>query len=250
MTLLSIIQDMCDELALDRPMTVVGNNDQLTREMLGSLNAAGRMLSHEADPSWAGLTRFATFTSVAGELQGALTTFAPDYGFTISDTLWDGDSAWPTTSAITPQMWAWMQIRGGIAPYGNTRILVDPATNKLSLYVNPAPAAGNTYTFEYISKMWVISPNTNPVTQMNTFNGFQTDNDTVFYDEDMLKAQAIWRFKRTKGIEDWQIWKIDADSYKDTIKTQEIGTPSFYIGGRYGYHLVNYNNVQDGNYPA
>lgn len=250
MTLLSIIQSMADTLALERPMSVVGSSDGIAREMLGALNDAGRAMARENDPAFAGLTRFASFVSTDTFFQADLKDIAPDYGFMVNDTLWDVNSVWPTDGAITPQQWGLLKVRGGFAPYGKFRILVNPDTNNLALYVDPAPAAGNTCTFEYISSMWVISPTLNPSTSLYTWSSFQSDNDNTFFDEEALKQQAVWRFKRVKGIEDWPAWKADADAYMSTVKTQEVGTSSFYVGTRGGIHLLNYMNIQDGNYPS
>lgn len=250
MTLLTIIQGMCDSMALDRPVTVIGNADGITREMLGALNDAGNEIKTENDPPFAGLTRFATFTSTATEYQADLVTIAPDYGFMVNDTLWNTSSAFPVGQSITPQEWAFLQVRGGIAPYGNMRILVNPATGRLAVYVQPAPSAGMTFTFEYISKMWVTSTTLNASTSLYTWDSFQTDNDTTFFNEQMLKLEAIWRFKLTKGSDDWQVWKGRANAYTSTIKTQEVGTPSFYVGTYRGTKLIDLDNIQDGNYPS
>ena len=249
MTLLTIVQGMCDSLALDRPANVIGNADGITREMLGALNDAGNEMATENDPPFAGLTRFGTFTSVASEMQGALSTIAPDFGYLINDTLWDTSNAWPTEGAITPQQWALLVARGGVAPYGKFRMLINPATNKMSIYVYPIPGAGETFTFEYVSKNWVLSP-TPQTSGIFTWTSFQTDNDTVFYNEQALKLQAIWRFRMTKGADDWQMWKQRADDFTSGVKTQEVGTSSFRINGWRGIHLVDLSNIQDGNFPG
>lgn len=70
-TLLQIIQDTCDELALDRPTAVMSSNDKQVRQMLALLNRLGRDLVKQYE--WQRLDKEALITTVQYTYTGTLT---------------------------------------------------------------------------------------------------------------------------------------------------------------------------------
>lgn len=70
-TLLQIIQDTCDELALDRPTAVISSNDKQVRQMLALLNRLGRDLVKQYE--WQRLDKEALLTTVQYTYTGTLT---------------------------------------------------------------------------------------------------------------------------------------------------------------------------------
>jgi hypothetical protein len=70
-TLLQIIQDTCDELALDRPTAVISSNDKQVRQMLALLNRLGRDLVKQYE--WQRLDKEALITTVQYTYTGTLT---------------------------------------------------------------------------------------------------------------------------------------------------------------------------------
>jgi len=46
-TLLTIIQNVSDEVGIERPTSVIGTSDQTVRQLLALSNRAGKMLARE-----------------------------------------------------------------------------------------------------------------------------------------------------------------------------------------------------------
>lgn len=70
-TLLQLIQDTCDELALDRPQVVVSSNDKQVRQMLALLNRLGRDIVKQFE--WQRLNKEALLTTVQYTYTGTTT---------------------------------------------------------------------------------------------------------------------------------------------------------------------------------
>jgi len=70
-TLLQLIQDTCDELALDRPQVVVSSNDRQVRQMLALLNRLGRDIVKQYE--WQRLNKEALITTVQYTYTGTTT---------------------------------------------------------------------------------------------------------------------------------------------------------------------------------
>ena len=70
-TLLQIIQDTCDELALDRPTVVISSTDKQVRQMLALLNRLGRDITKQFE--WQRLDKEALITAVQYTYTGTTT---------------------------------------------------------------------------------------------------------------------------------------------------------------------------------
>lgn len=187
MTLLSIIQNVCDEVVLPRPSVVAAATDDSTRQLLQLLNRTGQLLARKY--RFQAITIEGHFVTVAAESQGLLATVAgADFDRFVNDTFFDRTRKWqiggPLTSkqyqqrkgTITSSPWSFIRIKGNY------------------LLMTPTPSAGNSIYFEYVSKNWCQSAAS--VGQ----DEFLADTDTGIVDERLLELGTIWRWRKNKGF--------------------------------------------------
>lgn len=225
MTLLSIIQDAAVNIGLSKPSSVVGNTEQQVIELLGALNSEGKFLVRDTPPL-PQLQKQASFTTLAVEMQGSLVSMAPDFGYSVRNTLWDRSKTWPLTGPLSAQEWQYAKARLVSGPFYQYRIMINPTTNLNSLYLYPVPPAGETFYFEYVSKHFVASSD-----MATTYAEFgASDNDVGLIDEYLLQLGVEWRWLRTKGFDSWTQRKKDYDMYRGSVKGQDGGSTAFTVG--------------------
>lgn len=186
MSALTIIQRVCQRLALALPPAAVTSTDQQTLQLLALLNEEGEELS-ERYP-WQALNAEATFTSVATESQGALSTLASGFKYVINDTMWNRTGTRPVFGPLSPQGWQQRKSSSVTGPYSEYRIVGN------ALKFIPVPAAGLTVAFEYHSKNWVT------LAAGGTASAIAADADTALLDEQIMTMGLVWRFKHAKGF--------------------------------------------------
>lgn len=186
MTLLAIVQDACDVVGVPRPVTATGSTDTKVRQLVTLASVEGRNLAMRHP--WQTLTKEATWTSVAAEDQGEIATIAPGYRRMISETAWDRDEQSRIAGPLTPQVWQRLKASVVSGPYYRFRV------QQGRLYLNPAPSAGHTMAFEYITENWCESSAGAGQTR------FVNDEDTALVPEHLIMLGAVWRFKQGKGF--------------------------------------------------
>jgi hypothetical protein len=185
MSLLTIITDAEQGAAtlcgLPSPTTVIGSTDPNVPLLLRLANQEGRELARRHD--WQALTVDYTVTTLAAELQTALPS---DYDRlpVMGVELWNRTTGQPYTGPTGLRTWG--RIKGlGITSGspGWWRLLGG------ALYITPAPTAGQTLAFPYISKNWVSSSK----------DHFTLDADTTLIPERLITLGIVWRYKANKG---------------------------------------------------
>jgi hypothetical protein len=196
-TLLTICQDAASQLGLRQPSAVVGSNDLTSQIMLRLANQAGKELARYHD--WNALTVEHTFTTIAAVVQ---TSGLPsDY-----DRMLYNPEIWNRTLALryagpTPQrVWQRLQIgvAAGVAGYWRLK--------GGALNIHPAPTAGQTVAFEYITKNWCESSDGDGQAL------FMADTDVPLIPEDLFALEIVWRFRASRGFA----------AYAEDLKTCEI----------------------------
>lgn len=187
MSLLSIVQDAADELGIPRPATVMTNTSLEVRRLLRLSNKGGRSLAQRDNFPWEELIREATHTTLAAEEQGLLAAIAPGFRFIVNDTLWDRTLQRGVPGPLTPQRWQAWKASAVAGPWPCFRI------KQKKLFLLPAPAAGRTLAFEYMSNLWCQSAGGTGQT------AWTLDTDTGVFDEELLTLDVVWRFKRSVG---------------------------------------------------
>ena len=216
-TLLSIVQGFCGRTNISVPTSVIGSTDPQIVQVQRLLEEEGVDLATRAD--WQELTQQGTFVSVASEEQGLIATIADDgYRSIKNETFWDRSSSLPVLGPLSAKEWQtlkavantgpryWYRIRGG------------------QLLMNPAPAAGLNFFFEYVSKNWILS-NDGTTTQAR----FANDADDVLLDYDLLTMGLRWRWKKEKGFEyaeDFRTYETQVDK----AMARDGGKPTLQMG--------------------
>lgn len=211
MSLISICQDAASELGLRQPATIVGSTD-LTAQILYRLaNASGKQLARYHD--WQALTVEQTFTTLAQtEQTDALDP--DDFDRMIYNAeVWNRSTDTRFTGP-TPQR-VWQRLQTGIGISGATgwwRI----KNSQLNVY--PAPSAGETLAFEYISKRWARSSGGTEQEK------FLADTDTTVLDEDLITLEMIWRFRQSRGFPQYAEDMATCEREKEKAAARDRGT--------------------------
>lgn len=192
MSLLTVVQDACGEVGASIPTAVVGTNDTIVQQMFRLAKREGLMLSTGSSVNlsydWTVLQTEATWTTTATESQGALTTLAPGFRHMIDETIFDRTLQRATPGPLSPALWQWRKAATASGPYSEYRIRGG------TLYMVPAPSAGHTAAFEYLSSYWCADASG---TAKATYTA---DDDVARLDENLITLGLIWRFKHAKGL--------------------------------------------------
>lgn len=215
MSLLSICQEAASQLGLRQPATVVGSTDLTAQILFRFANQAGKELMRYHD--WQNLTTEVTFTSLATIEQTNAFPSADYDRMVYNPEVWNRSSNLRYTGP-TPQR-IWQQLKTGISGgiIGWWRIL----SGELNIY--PAPTAGQTIAFEYISKRWAQSSGG---TAQATF---MADTDTARItgdgrDEDLLILEMVWRFRQSRGFAQYAEDMATCEREKEKMASRDRGT--------------------------
>lgn len=187
MTLLSLLQDVSDELGIPRPGSVMDNADVTVRQLLALANREGKSLVQRYP--WQECVKEATFTTVAAELQGTLESIATGFNWDLYDTIWNRTQQLPVGGALLPSEWQFLKASIVTSPYSQFRI-----RNK-SLYMYPTPTAGETVAFEYVSRFWCESSGGSAQER------WAADSDVGILPEDLMHIGIVWRWKKAKELD-------------------------------------------------
>ena len=189
MTLLTVVQNACNELGISSPSTVIGNADSQIKQLLALSNREGKALAARPTAGWEELVTEATHTTLAAANQGALSTIAPGYKYIIHKTLFNRTTQRPLIGELTPEEWQLLQATPTSNVYDHFRI------RNGDLLIDPIPAAGETIAFEYMSKLWCESSGGTAQA------AWAADTDLGRLDEELLTLGLIWRWKAMKGFD-------------------------------------------------
>ncbi|MBI1425784.1 MAG: hypothetical protein GC149_20350 [Gammaproteobacteria bacterium] len=213
MSLLTITQDVCREVGVSVPSSVINNSDTTVQQVLALINTSGR--THMKNFVLEALTKEATFTTVATEEQDDITDIASDFDRIIGRTMYDRSNTWRVFGPVSAAEWQ----RRKSTQISSIRNVFRIRGGKILF--NPAPAAGLDVYFEYISNQWVENAAGDTPRAK-----FERDDDVSLIDEELLKKDAKWRFLAAKGFsyaEAFREYQIDlanlvgTDGGKDTI---------------------------------
>lgn len=200
MTLLTLVQEICDEIGVQQPTAVISNTNQTIRQILQMAQREGRNLVKSAN--WTILQRLHTFTTDGSE-EYALPA---DYSRLLDQTDWDRSENRPLVGPVNPQ--DWQEIKSGLLGTGlafvRYRIYRASGSAVRKIYVDPADSSGAQVAFEYISSYWCTDSGGTAQA------AWAADDDLLLLDEDVYKLGVIVRFKRAKGLD----FASEADEYQ------------------------------------
>jgi hypothetical protein len=235
MNALEIVQEACRRVGFAVPNTAANSTDPQVTQMLSLLNEEGRDLSSRFD--WTNLQTEATFTSVATVSQGALSTLAPGFRRFISETMWNRSQQREAPGPITPRQY--QRLKSGLAS------LIDPAwyVRGGNLMLQPAPAAGQSYSFEYIDKRWAVAADATRKEQ------FTRDDDTHLLDDDALLLGLIWRWRQVKGLEYAEDF-TKAERKVSSLMGEDGSAPDMFLHGGTFMDDFGVPTIPDGNWTV
>lgn len=234
MSLLTLIQDVCNAIGIDPPTAVISATDKNITSLLAMANTSGEELMKRYE--WQELTKQATFTTTGTIPQGYLSSIASDFDRFINDTMWNQGLRQKIIGPITMQEYQQDLSFAVVGPpfkfiqYGG------------QLYIGPtATAAGQTVVFNYISGNWCTSDALVGQTR------WQADSDLTVIPQRIHKLDLIWRWKQAKGL----AYGEDLETAEGAIEKQ-IGTNTgrriLFVGGSDTRYFA--ENIPNGDWPA
>lgn len=201
MSLLTTVQRFCERTDLPVPATVYGSSDTQVTQIKALLEEVG--IDANSRATWQATTFQQTHTTVALEDQGAMTTIAgAGWGYVKNMTIWDRDGRLPVLGPLDGVQWQTLKAMVVNGPMYQFRILDG------HLLVNPVPAAGLTWAFEYGSKYWIV----NGATYKQYFS--DDDDEMLLPEELLLMGLRAW-WKKEKGLEYAEDMRMYETQFKD-----------------------------------
>lgn len=218
MSCLSVVQQAFRRVGLTAPSAVVTSTDPQVLQMLALANEEGKELAKRG--RWQNLTQEATFTTLAAESQGAITTIAgADFGYILNDTIWNRDLKRPVFGPLSASVWQQLKAQSNQGPFNQFRIRGN------TLRFIPAPTAGQTCAFEWQSKNWCQNSGATV-----TYSAWNADTDVGLIDEDLMTLGLIWRWKEAQGLD----YAEDFAKYERQVADalgRDGGKPKLNLGG-------------------
>lgn len=188
LTLLEVINQFSQRTLGKTVTSVLSSTDPQIVQMKALLQEGLEDTSQRG--AWEALVNEASWATLAAESQGAITTLATNgwNGYFMPETLWDRTEKLPLLGPTSAKDWQFLKAIVVTGPRYSFRLRQD------LFIVTPAPPAGHTWVFEYVSKNFVK-------TALNVYqNTFTLDTDTILLPENIVKADLRWRWKKEKGL--------------------------------------------------
>lgn len=187
MSLLSICQNVAEDLSLPEPATIIGNTEATAVRLRAS---ARRAAKHLARMPWRALVKEHTFSTVASTASYSLPS---DYQHMQVGTPWDRSNYWSIHGPVTAA--EWQQFKSGIVTTSQTRkrFQIRPEAGVRKFTIDPTPSAVENLVFEYLSDAWA---NGSSIT-----SDWVADTDTALIDEYLIELDAKWRTLESFGMD-------------------------------------------------
>jgi hypothetical protein len=188
-SLLTTVQDFCGEQGLPIPTAVMGVTDLAVAQYRSIMK---RVVTELGQWKWEQQSIRTTFTSIADENQGALTTIiGPDYDGLVQSSVWDETLKRPLPGPVTDASWEMLKA------FTNTGPLYQYRISQGNFLTNPALPAGHTIGLVYRSKYGVTSAAGTPKAS------FTADDDLILFPDVCVAAALKYRWLKVKG-EEWE----------------------------------------------
>lgn len=186
LTLKQMVQDVAGRMGLPEPDSVISNTELTAVRILRLMQQSGMELLRRHE--WQAVRKEETFTTVAAEAQTD-TPLAADFDRFVNGSLFNRTKKREIDGPLTSR--EYQRLKALTAQPVLDAIYVRGGT----LYYYPAPAAGNTVAFEYVSTYWIATASGSAGTLVR----FAADTNTILLDEEMLIQDTLWRYRKSTG---------------------------------------------------
>lgn len=187
-TLQEIVESFCGEQGIPVPASVMSSQDTQVLQVRRVLERGLDDLSQRG--AWERTTFEASWASLASEDQGTIASLATNgFRYLLPETLWDRTEKLPLLGPMDPQNWQALKAIVITGPRYSFRLRGG------KFLVTPAPPAGHTWVFEYVSKNFLLD------NDGTTYKyRFTEDTDEILVPDQIVQADLLWRWKKTKGL--------------------------------------------------
>lgn len=196
MTLLTIAQNVADEVNIIRPASVIGSDQEEARKILRYANKCGVKLMRQF--AWQALRTEQTFTGVAGSEQTSI--LPSDFDRFVPETFWDRTNKVLCVGPIGAVEWQSLKASDFA---GSTRF----TWRGDSVLTIPDLDGGESLAFEYVSKNWCQSSAS--VGQA----AWTADDDTGVLDEELLTLGTVYEFLAGEDLPWEKAWR----DYRESV---------------------------------
>jgi hypothetical protein len=219
-SLLTVAQNVAEEVGFAAPSYVIGNPDRTAKQLLRLITRGGDAM---AKKPWPRLQKEYTFTTVPGQAEYDYPAGCSEF---ISNTLWDRTNYWQVRGGLTPQ--EWQQRKSAITVSASTRkaFRIKISFNLMKIFLDPTPTAAEDMVIEYISSLWIVDD-----AHLVFRSRFVSDTDDGIFPEPLHEADGIWRFRAAKGM-DYSEAKHDFDLLLESVFGAEAALGSINMGSR------------------
>ena len=208
-TLLTEIQEFCEEYKLPVPATIIGNSDPNVQQLKAMLYRAGNEIAIRGD--WSALTFECTHTTLAQEDQGVIYTITAGTGNLTPFRKFRNETMWDRTDQqhvlpINPIKWQELKALTSVSPRFKYRL------RNQRLLFTPTPPAGHTVAFEWLSKWWIQDGTSGAIKER-----FDADTNSFLIEREILKLGLTWRWKKAKGFDYAEEWQQVEDRIAETL---------------------------------
>lgn len=238
MTLLSICQDVADDIGISRPATIIGNSEETALRLLSQARAALKSLGKAYN--WLELVTEYTFSTVDDQEDYDLPS---DFSRLENQTLWDRTNFEQMRGPLTPQQWQEYKssvLASTVTTWKRYRIRNVSGSTKFSIH--PTPDSVDSLVFEYVSKNFCESSGgTGQAT-------WAADTDVGVVDEDLIFLGTRWRMLRRLGMS-YDEERLEYDNELSKAKGRNGGAPTLRLDDGPWYYLIDpLRNVPDTGY--
>lgn len=212
MTLLTICQNAAYDVGFKAPSSIVSNTSTDALQLLRFANKELEILrkSH----AWNQIVKEDTITLVTSDQDYAL---ASDFDYILPSTMWNRDDSRMVISSISSEEWQFEKGWGvSVALSLRARIRAGELefVNTISADLN-----GETIAYEYASLYAVLASGDSAPTKQS----FTVDTDTCALDEELITLGVTWRFKKAKGLPDWEADFLEYKNQRDKSIARDKG---------------------------
>ncbi len=289
MSILTLLQDVANQMNIPSFTKVIGNSDNSAKQLLSLAQNEGEDRKRRYE--WPQLTREYAWTLVSGQ---EAYPFPGDFDNFIFRTMWARGYHWELEGPTSSQEWQWRK-SGGITSSPRQRFRIK-GVGANQIFIDPPPSASNAgqvMVFEYISTNWVLpilwtqtqiflpgsychygnnyyvstlggvsgaTPPTHTAGALTDggivwsyvstpYTTFKADSDLIVFDEYTFKLGVKWRFRKEKGLE-WQSFKDEWDQALPVEASAEIGAKTLSMADDIGRIFISPRQVPDTGYGS